>query len=117
AGTGHELVIDCNAPAAGKWVGTRNQVQVREDFVVGLSGVPVHHAADLPVVEDALGQGGSGPSRFRNVIGEIDGEKVTSIEIAVPVIRPAVVAVIHNRAAIFTDVIQGVRPCVGDLRA
>src|SRR5437016_8527895 len=49
------------------------------------------------------------PRSLRNVIGEVDGEKMACIEVTVAIIRAAIVGVIHNSAAVLADVIQRVR--------
>src|SRR5260370_39872365 len=78
--------------------------------------MPIHHTADLPVVEYAPCQAGSGPRRLRNVIGEIDRKEMAGVEIAVAVIPPRIVIVIHDRGAALADLLQSVRPSGGKLR-
>ena len=98
-------------------IGVTDQRQSRECLVGRLSAVPVHYRADLPVVERALGPARGGPGRLGHIIGTTDGEKVSSVEITVSVIRLKVESIIQNLTAVLADFIKSVRPGVSELGA
>src|SRR5882724_6893193 len=79
--------------------------------------MPVHHRAELPVVEDALCKTGRRPRRLGNIIGAADGEKVSSVEVTVTVLRFLVERVVENLSPVLADFVQRVRPGVSKLCA
>ncbi len=107
---GVELVTDSRIRVA-------DQNQSRKRLVGGLPPVPIHYAADLPVVKDALCQVRRSPRRLGNIIGTTDGEKVSSVEITVSIIRLKVESIVQNLTAVLADFIQSMRPSVSELGA
>ncbi len=79
--------------------------------------MPIHYAADLPVVKGALCQVRRSPRRLGNIIGTTDGEKVSSVEITVSIIRLKVESIVQNLTAVLADFIQSMRPSVSELGA
>ena len=79
--------------------------------------MPVHHTADLPVVKDALCEARRSPRRLGHIIRATDGEKVSSVEITVSIIRLKVESIVQNLTAVLADFIERMRPGVSKLRA
>src|SRR5437016_624896 len=94
-----------------------DQVQTRKRFVERLARVKVHDATHLPVVENAPGPAGIGPSRPGNIVVQTDGEEMACIEVAVSVIRTLIKSIIQYGGTVLADLIQSMRPGVRELRA
>src|SRR5579863_436607 len=83
--TGKRRVETMRHPA--EW--TSNQIQAGKRLVVRLTGVKVQDRTHLPIVNQALGPARSGPASFGQIIGEVDGEQMSGVKIAVAIVgRP-----------------------------
>ena len=79
--------------------------------------MPIHYAADLPVVKDALCQARGSPRRLGNIIRTTDSEKVSCVEITVSIVRLKVKSIVQYLTAVLADFIKSVRPGVSELGA